>query len=212
MPRPLYIPHSEFPYHVTARSHNKQSFKVPIEILWPLICDELTVLYHLFEFRIHSFVLMPNHFHMLVTTPSVNLPEGMCHFMTQISKQMNSLTGNVNQNFGARHYKCLISSQHYFYNAYKYVFRNPVKAELCSRVEEYKYSNIQMYLGQQIIRFPLTEDRLLMDDIDSTLSWLNSQPTEEDWRDLRLALRRGSIELPRHRSTREPHRLEFNLL
>jgi REP element-mobilizing transposase RayT len=212
MPRPLYIPHSEFPYHVTARSHNKQQFSIPLDDLWQLMCSELFTLYHLYDFRIHNFVLMPNHFHMIVTTPNANLPDGMCYFMTQVSKSINNLSGNINQNFGARHYKCLMPSYHYYLNAYKYVYRNPVKAKLCQKVEDYKYSSIQMYLGQQTIKFPLTEDSLLMNNIDFTLSWLNSKHDEEDWASLRGALRKGKLILPKNRLTREPHKLETNLL
>lgn len=212
MSRPKYIPSTDLPYHITARSHNKDAFRLPPELMWPLVCDELTRLHFIHDFQILSFVLMPNHFHMITVTPKANLPEGMHSFMTHVSKQINAMTGNLNQNFGARHFRCLMTSHHYLLNAYKYVYRNPVKAGLCRRVEDYRYSSLQMYLGLQPIAYPLSEDCTLMNDIDSTLAWLNKTHSNSQWKDIRIALKHSEFKLPRKGGNKEPNELESFLL
>lgn len=212
MARQIHIPSSEHPYHVGCRAHNKEKYPISLDHLWRLMCDELVLTHHLYNLKIHSFVLMPNHFHLLASTPDANLSEAMRYFMGRVSKEINFRAQKINQNHGSRFFRCLIGSYHYYMNAYKYVYRNPVKAGLCMRVEEYRYSSLQMYLGLQSIDIPLFGDPLLMDDLGGTLKWLNTPSLEEDWSAVRKALRHGRFKLPICRTSRRPHTLETGLL
>ncbi|MBN1831677.1 MAG: hypothetical protein JW896_06150 [Deltaproteobacteria bacterium] len=45
-----------------------------------LFLDKLLLSSNIFNVHILSYVLMKNHFHLLLTTPEANLPDFMTHF------------------------------------------------------------------------------------------------------------------------------------
>ncbi|MBO9665275.1 MAG: transposase [Bdellovibrio sp.] len=181
MPRAKHIVSTDFPYHVTARCHNQNFFfELETERVWQIMSEFLRELTYDYGFIIHSFVLMGNHFHLLVSTPKGNLSEGMCYFMTATSKRINSLTQKKNQVYGSRFHRCLISDSRYLHNVYKYVYRNPVEAGLCQRVEDYPFSTLFKKL-KGFEDFPLYENDFFYEESsrNSYLTWLNKEPTEK---------------------------------
>lgn len=170
----------------------------------------LIVLLH--EVQIHSFVLMPNHFHLIVLAPKNNLAEAMNYFMRETSKEISRRSGRINQVYGGRNYKSVISSHHYFLNAYKYVYRNPVRAGLVDRVEAYPYSTLNGLTGFSQLLIPLNEDTVLFNENFSfeTLEWLNQCPNADREDEVRRALKKTSFKLAR--VGRFESSLEMNLL
>ena len=132
MPRARYNPNSDFPFHITGRCINKDWFSMPLHEVWTIMSDQLYFLHHAFEFEILSFVLMSNHFHLMVRTPKANLADGMAYFMRETSRSIIKDSERINQTYGSRYGRCLIHSNHHLMNAYKYIYHNPVKA---SKVE-----------------------------------------------------------------------------
>ncbi len=197
MARTPAILQSEFPYHITGRCINKEWFNIPMDLVWEIMSTELMFLSFAFDFKIHSFVLMQNHFHLLATTPSANLSEAMMHFMGKTSRQLTRAGNRINQTYGGRHFRSVIRGERYFSHANKYVYFNPVKAGLVSRVEDYKYSTLHGLLGREKLLIPVLEDTLLFDSVDETLAWLNSKPVESDWDLVRKAMRRRNFRFPR---------------
>ncbi len=170
---------SQFPYHLTARSINKEHFLIDKKILWKIFSDYLFFIKYEFKTRIHSFVLMDNHFHLIMSTPEANLSDCMNYFMREISKEVARNNNRINQTFGGPYHWCILDSYNYYLNAYKYVYRNPVEAGLVNDCGSYESSTIFGLLGKSKIFIPIEEDTLLFDgDISKTLSWLNqAHPT-----------------------------------
>lgn len=197
MPRKPVSIDSPFPYHISARTVNRAPFSLPLESVWRIMCDYLYLDSKLFDLSIHSFVLMPNHFHLLISAPPGNLSSALNHFMRETSKEMNRLTGNINQIYGGRNHKTVIESNHYFFNAYKYVYRNPVKAGLCDRVEEYQYSTLSGLLGLSPIVIPMAEDTILFPDRfdESAVAWMNQVPDVDHEEEVRRALKKSTFAL-----------------
>ena len=205
MPRKRLITQPSLPYHVTGRSHNREWFKVSIDELWTITSNYLFFISHAFEFKIHSFVLMNNHFHMLVTTPQSNLPEGMRYFMREVSRSISYRTGDINQNFGGPYHWCLLDSYYYYVNAYKYVYRNPVEANLCHRCEDYPYSSLPGILGQSKITFPMMEDSFLLGSLENQMAWLN-YGQKEDFIVIGKALKKQNFRYDKHPENGKPVR------
>src|SRR5688500_9191320 len=100
MPRKNLIRSNVLPYHVTGRVNNREMFYAGIEDAWKELtqqCYEITIL---FGVRIHAFVLMPNHFHLLITVPEHDLVIVMQHFMRAATKEMNRRSGRSGRVFG----------------------------------------------------------------------------------------------------------------
>lgn len=132
MPRKRLIRSDCLPYHVTARSNNREKFPLPLKDVWGILCEEILSAQIALGIEVQSFVLMPNHFHMLLTTPETDLGEVMKSFMRNTTKTLNLESGRSGRIFGGPYYPSIIESDQYFSQAYKYVYRNPAKAKLVS--------------------------------------------------------------------------------
>jgi REP element-mobilizing transposase RayT len=118
--------------------------------------------------RLHAYVLMANHYHLLVETPEGNLVVGM-----------KWLQGTYTQRYNARHevfghlfqgrYKALIvdgSADEYFQVVSTYIHLNPARAGLIRIGEQslsvYRWSSYPSYLRRTAARPPwLRVDRVL---------------------------------------------------
>jgi putative transposase len=195
MPRKKFIASQEFPYHVSARCINKEWFALPMGEVWSVFSDYLFFIHHAFGVQIHSFVLMNNHFHMIVRTPLMNLDSAMNYFMRETSRIIGNRSGRINQVYGGPYHWSLIKSPIYFLHAYKYVYRNPIEAGLINNVEEYKYSTLRVLLGCQHSIIPIENDETLFPDFIEQLKWLNyAYPSEEVRADIRSALRKKEFQ------------------
>lgn len=171
------------------------------------MCHHLYFVHHGFGAQIHSFVLMSNHFHLLMSTPMANVSETMGYFMRETSRAITRSSGRINQTYGGRYFRCLIGSHHHFLNAYKYFYRNPVEAQVVKRAEDYPYSTLHGLLGRSKLLVPVREDSFLFDDLNGTLAWINRDVDRGDWECVRKALHRRSF-----RMSKKHHHLESNLL
>lgn len=193
----IFLNHTELPYHVTARCINREWFSLDMHVVWEVMVRHLFFVNFAFNLRIHAFVLMSNHFHMIVRTPDANLSQAMAYFMRETSRELTKLGNRENQTYGGRFHRSLLSSPLYYLHAYKYLYRNPVKAGLCRRVQDYPFSSLQGLLGETWLEVPVCEDDhwSSLASRESTLLWLNAAPSEEHWDQVRTALKHPSFYL-----------------
>lgn len=211
MPRSNAILQSEFPYHVTGRCINRDWFNLPMQEVWEILCRQLFFCRHAYELKIHAFVLMQNHFHLLVSTPLANLDKAMWNFMKETSQFLTEAGNRTNLTWGSRHHRTVIDSYHYFMHAYKYVYLNPVKAGVAPLAEAYPFSTLHGLLGQSKLLVPIEEDTILFANVEETLRWLNQKPDDENWRLVASAMRKTTFTLGHEKGTNRPSSLE-NLL
>lgn len=212
MPRPKSLNQSDFPYHVCGRVMNREKFKLPMDEVWQIMGRQLKWLTMAYNAQIHAFVLMGNHFHLLISTPNANLSEIMANFMRETSRYMNESSRRINQTYGSRYSRTVIKSHHHYLTAYKYIYRNPVAAGLVNRCESYGFSSLNFLLGLSYAEFPVIEDTTLFDDVEGTLNWLNIAPPLDDWVVVKAAMRKPVFELPRGKTTGGLHHLEHDAL
>lgn len=200
-----------FPYHLTGRTNNREAFPIPLEIVWTIFEREAYAIHTLYGTEIQSLVLMPNHFHLIATVPEYDLGRVMNYFLTNISKSINAISGRVGHVFGGPYYWTLIDNSRYFGHAFKYVYRNPVRAGLCGRVEDYRFSTLHGRLGKSKLGFPLMLTRTGMEfnlpdseRVEAWLFWMNTPFATEAEDLIRYSLRRGKFGLPVNRKTRTP--------
>lgn len=145
--------------------------------------------------RIHSFVLMSNHYHLLISTPRSNIGEAMKYLHREVARKVNRAAGRTNHFFGGRYKWSLIDDENYYWNAVKYVFRNPLRAGLCEKVEAYPYSSLSRPrdLEWMMCDFFRSPD----EEIELNLEWLNEKFEAEKEIAIRKALRRRNFELPK---------------
>lgn len=196
MPRKRLLRSKTLPYHVTARSNNRADFPVPLDRLWEITAEECLFLNWVYEAEFHAVVLMPNHYHLLLTVPSHDLGIVMNDFMRSISKRINLISGRKGHSFGGPYFRSLIRDTRYFGQALKYVYRNPVRGGLCERTEDYPYSTLRGLIGKAHLPFPLYWTRVGMEvalpkegnSVD-LLEWMNFPFPKQEELEVRKALR-----------------------
>lgn len=210
MPRKPSVLQSEFPYHVCARSINREWFNLPLDDVWEIMSNQLYFIHTAYSVRIMAFILMSNHFHLIVQTPNCNLSEAMAWFMRESSRELARSGNRINQAYGGRYFRSIISSEHYDGLAYKYLYTNSLRAGQARRVEGYKFSALAGLLGLRKLGFPMVEDRMLFSNVEATLEWLNRDVVGAHHEAVRKALRRANFKLTMKKG--KPHALETSLL
>lgn len=212
MPRLKAILQSEYPYNISARCINRDWFQLPMNTVWKIFCDELTNVSKKYNFQIHSFVLMNNHYHLIASTPDSNISECMQQFMHRTSKRLTKAGNRTNETFAGRHYKCILQHHNYYLNAYKYNYRNPVSAGLCERVQDYEYSTLRGKLNLSDLLIPICEDTTLNFDTAATLDWLNTTPEKTKAEGFRFGTKHQYFKSKKDRSSNRPLLTEYDLL
>ena len=150
MPRKKLERQPNFPYHVTTRANNREFFKVPMHRLWNIFYDALIYARQRVDVKLHSFVLMGNHYHLIITTPNCNLDKFMESFNRKLSWEMKKVVRDHNHKFANRYKWTIIKSRAYLYNVYRYVYQNPVRAGLCRMCLDYPYSSLRLTPTQKL--------------------------------------------------------------
>jgi putative transposase len=187
MPRKLLEVSNYLPYHVTARTNRREPFSIPLNQVWTTLGRECLFLRTVYEVEFQALVLMPNHFHMILTVPKHDLGKAMHEFMKSVSKRINLISGQTGHVFGGPYHWSIIKNSRYYGHALKYVYRNPVKARLYENVEDSPYSTLHGLLGKSHLPFPIHHTQVGMElalptlDSYDQLAWLNKPfPTEAE--------------------------------
>ncbi len=199
MPRKKLILSDIYPYHITNRSNNKEFFYLDKELLWDLFQDNLLELNSKFGCRTHALVLMSNHYHLLIDTPRANLGESMKYFHREVARQSNFKANRTNHFFGGRYKWSLIQNEIYYWNAVKYIFRNPIRAGICNEVTNYPYSSISNFKKDLLDQIPgyLKAEHLPLD-------WIKAEFNLEHERAISKAMRRRVFTLPSQQNNQRP--------
>ncbi len=203
MPRVRLYRTDKHAYHVSVRANNRENFPLSALQIWNILTDKLDKSLTKYHVELHAFVLMSNHFHLLVSTPEKNLDRFMAHFVSTSSVKIATNSGRTNHVFGTRYKPTLVASAISFAYVLKYIYRNPVRAGLCARVEDYPYGT----LTRTDFKFCLNEsDPRFWNHVPQLkperLKWLN-MPTPKELEDLlRKALRRSTFQFTKSKTDR----------
>ncbi len=131
-----------------------------------------------FDVAIHSYVLMDNHFHLLLTPRARDgLPLLMQAVGRRYVRHFNDLHGRSGTLWEGRYKSALVQTERYLLACMVYLDLNPVRAGLVARAQDYVWSSHAHYLG-------LRRDRLVT---PHALFWeLGNTPFEREsaYRDL----------------------------
>lgn len=101
-------------------------------------------------FLVHAYVLMGNHYHLLLETPEANLSQGMGWLQNTFTRRMNVIHGKWGHLFGGRYKALLTEGGNGFWALMDYIHLNPVRAGIIRKgggLEEYRWSSLAGYFG-----------------------------------------------------------------
>ncbi len=146
MTRPLRIEYPGAWYHVMNRGRRgEQVFadSKDYEMFIALLQDTS----EMFDIRISAFCLMSNHYHILVQTPAGNLSRAMRHINGVYTQQYNRRQKMDGQLFRGRYKSVLVEEDSHLLELLRYIHRNPVRAHICSTIDEYPWSSHSGYFS-----------------------------------------------------------------
>jgi putative transposase len=136
-----------YTYHVIQRGNNHQ-------LIFASDADRREMLELLFEasreqaVAIHSYVLMDNHLHLLLTpTTSEGLSKLMQHIGRSYVLRFNKRQGRSGTLFEGRFRSALVQSERYLLACMAYIDLNPVRAQMVAQPQDFAWSSYAHYSG-----------------------------------------------------------------
>ena len=201
MSRKILIRTNLYPYHVTSRTINKDWFDIPLSEVWNMSLFCLKQANKKYPIELISFVLMSNHYHLLLKTPDSNLDKFMYEFNKHLAQIILKRSERISRIFGDRYKWCLIKNQSYLYNCYRYIYQNPMRANLVKECQSYPYSTLN-YITQNK-NFPLRIIDPFGFKDEYALYWINQKFNSEEVMAIRSAFKKTTLEKIMIRSTRK---------
>jgi putative transposase len=141
MPRRARMYVSGLPYHVVQRGNNRAAcFLEPENYQFYLeLWQELSRRYRL---SVHAYCLMTNHVHFLVTPEDETSASSTMKVVgSRYAQYVNRQYRRTGTMWEGRHRASLVQSERYFLTCMRYIELNPVRAQMVSRPEEYRWSS-----------------------------------------------------------------------
>jgi len=146
MSRPLRI---EFPgafYHVTSRGNERKAiFYSDGDRL--IFSDVLADVCRRFNWIVHAYCQMDNHYHLLVETPDGNLSKGMRHLNGVYTQRFNRKQNRIGHVFQGRYKAILVDKDSYLLELARYIVLNPVRARMLRSAEDWPWSSYRATAG-----------------------------------------------------------------
>jgi putative transposase len=133
-------------YHVTSRGNRRQH----------VFTDDrdrrrfLALLDHVanrLDWAGHAYCLMPNHFHLVMETPSPTLSAGLQWLNGSYAQWFNWRHQKDGHLFQGRFHSVLVETDVHLLELSRYTVQNPVRARLCSSPIDWPWSSCRAMLG-----------------------------------------------------------------
>jgi REP element-mobilizing transposase RayT len=146
MARPLRIEFEDAFYHIISRGHRKENI-YRTDKDKDVFLKKLKDAVKKYTLKLHAFILMDNHFHLLVQTPFGNLCEAMHYLNSSYTNWFKARYGIVGSVFQGRYKSVLVDKDNYLLTLSAYIHLNPVRAGIVDYPENYKYSSCRGYFS-----------------------------------------------------------------
>ena len=188
-------------YHVLSRGNNGSDI-VFDDSDRQLFLDSLEELAERFEIDIVAYVLMDNHYHLLLCTQRANLSKSMQWFGATYTKRINVKHNRSGHLFQGRSKNMLVENDAYLLQLSYYIHRNPLRAGLVKRLASYAWSSYRAYAYGNVIskwfntKVMLSQLRNVADKHKAYQEHAQKYSKEEQrlWEDLRHGIFLGTEE------------------
>ena len=141
MPRRARLNVPGIPWHIIQRGNNRSAC-FHAEDDYRRYLDELATLAQQFGCRVHAYVLMTNHVHLLLTpAQSDSAALLMKHLGQRYVQYVNRTYRRSGTLWEGRFRSCLAQSETYVLACYRYIEFNPVRAGMVRHPRDYRWSS-----------------------------------------------------------------------
>ncbi|WP_417504806.1 transposase [Marinomonas gallaica] len=138
------------PQHIIQRGNNRQvCFASEDDFI--AYAHWLTEYAHQYQVKVHAWVFMTNHVHLLAT-PMIE--GGISKMMQALGRRYVRYFNHTYQRTGTlwegRFKSCVISAEKYFFICQRYIELNPVRANMVSHPADYKWSSYRFHAQESL--------------------------------------------------------------
>ena len=169
MARPLRIDYPDAFYHVTCRGNERREiFKDDRDR--SAFLEKLQTSLAIYSVKLHAYVLITNHFHLVVQTPKANLSAFMRRFNVSYTTFYNRRHRRSGHLYQGRFKAILVEADSYLLELSRYVHLNPVRVEGMRRkamaeqaryLRRYGWSSLEGYLRGSRRKFWVVYEEVL---------------------------------------------------
>ena len=146
MARPLRLEYPGALWHITSRGNEQRPIFLDDEDrLAFLALLARAIVRH--DWILHAYVLMTNHFHLVLETPQCTLSRGMHWLNTCYVQYFNRKYKRSGHLFQGRFKGILVDSNEYFLEVCRYTVLNPVRAGMVEKAGDYVWSSYRATAG-----------------------------------------------------------------
>ncbi|MBN2302293.1 MAG: transposase [Lentisphaerae bacterium] len=144
MTRPWRVTYSGAKYHITSRGNGRRQIFIE-DCDYQRFLNQLKDALEKDEVILYAYVLMPNHYHLLLETPLGNVKRFMQRLNTAYSMYFRYKHGKPGHCFQGRYGAKLVAGDDYIIRLTRYIHLNPVKTR---RMQSELFSERIRYLNQ----------------------------------------------------------------
>jgi len=154
--------------HITQHASGKE----------PLFLEDADYLYMLhlmkevlceFKCRALSFVLMPNHIHLLLKFIESNMPDAMKAFLQRYAVYFNKKYQRRGHVFCGAYRSALCFDDSYLLAASLYIHLNPVRSKLVEKPIDYRWSSCALFLNE-VKKETFVDYKFILETLDNDIS------------------------------------------
>ncbi len=146
MSRPLRI---EFPnawYHVMNRGRRAENIFID-QNDFKAFLDLLKETADTWNIKVVAYCLLSNHYHILLQTPEANISRSMRHLNGVYTQRFNRRHKVDGPLFKGRYKSIVVGADQYLLQLVRYIHKNPVKAGLVEKPDQYTWSSHKGYIS-----------------------------------------------------------------
>ena len=147
MARPLRLEFAGAIYHVTSRGDRRENIYLTDEDRQDWL-DVLRQTCERFNWVVHAWCQMSNHYHLLVETVDGNLSRGMRQLNGQYTQRFNQRHQLVGHLFQGRYKAILVQRETCLLELVRYVVLNPLRARMVESLGDWPWSSFPQIMGQ----------------------------------------------------------------
>jgi putative transposase len=142
----MRIEYPEAVYHITARGNERKKIFIDDHDR-EVFLGTIQQVKDRFHWLFHSYVLMGNHYHLLVETPEANLSRGMRQLNGVYTREFNHRHNRIGHLFQGRFKSILVAKDEYLVEVSRYIALNPIRAGIAVKAEEWLWGSYRSFIG-----------------------------------------------------------------
>ena len=148
MARPLRIEYEGAFYHVIQRGIERRNIFISDEDKEKLL-HYFNLAHTAYNAVFHTYILMNNHYHIILETPHSNLSKVMHYINTSYAAYFNAKHKRVGPLYQGRFKAVLVQQDEYLHHLSRYIHLNPVRAGIVKSPAEYRWSSYGYFVSDQ---------------------------------------------------------------